>query len=1644
MRNFTQVCLGVLLLMLSNHLFSQTIDVLGNSVSIADGDSTPTTTDFTDFGNATSRVFELDNSQSGTPTTLHVTSITLSNSTDFTITTNPAPIAIAKNDDNVPFTITLNTLTVGTYTSIVTVASSDASNDGIDNAWTFTIRAVRAPEINIQGNSTTIADGDITPTTTDNTDFGTVNSGSTVQKTFTIDNFAGTVDLTISSITLSNTTDFAITGTAYSSPVSAGGSTTFSVTYTAPAIGTQQCTVTVNNNDSDEGTYDFVIEGTSVQLFYDSDDDGIFDNIDIDDDNDGITDSEEETSCDTSPIATTVNYKFLEETFGVGDRTTINTTYAAISTYCYEDGTVGTNTGSCPSLSSIDLNDGEYVVYHKASDGDGINDTPNNEVASWADAYWYTGEDHTSGDVNGRMAMFNASYDPGIFYTAHITGALPNVPITYSFWVINLDRTDASGIATRLRPDILVEFRDMSDNVLASITTGPIAPTTAGNSAGDWYNFTADLNLNVNEFQVIFINNETGGLGNDLAIDDIEIRQTLCDLDNDGVADIFDLDDDNDGIPDIVEAGLGHLSNGTGRIDVAWIDANGNGLHDSAEGNTPLDSDGDGVPNYQDLDSDNDSIFDVDESGAGNTGDANFQNGDGDITGDGVGDGIDSEAFREKDVYGNGIPEYFGDGILDIYDFHSVANNYTDAYGNDSQGTVSGTVYYVKDTDGDGIPDYIDTMSNGTTYDIAGTLYASLDANNDGVIDDTTDTDGDGIVDLFDTNDALFGSPRDLERKLHLFFDGRNDYADDTNVINAWGEGTLMSWIKIDPSASGIQIIAGQDAFYIQMNSDKSITAYANGYTLTNGAALTTDQWIHVGATYKNGSFVLYINGLEISSNMSVSGGLPADTSSFTLGRKPDTNSNYFKGYLDEVRLFNTALSENEFQKMVYQEIEDDSGTTKGCIVPRNVTDFVDESTITPLPWTNLQRYFRMDNYKDDIIDDLTTSSIDVGSGAKIYNTKVINVQTAPLPFVTQQSGDLATAVDIAADGVNGNDAITYDWSIVKVEHDGVYSNVDQGHLGLIIDEQDSGSNPIEFGVKNDTELNVSWYLKLDGFIDLDSESQLVQGPESILDVTSKGDLERDQQGTRDFFTYNYWSSPVGVKSTVANNTSYTLPNVLKDGTNPGPPASITFLTSGYNGSAGPPISIADYWIWKYANQTSNDYSAWQHVRSTGPIGAGEGFTMKGVTNTSGNISLKQNYVFRGKPNNGDITLTLAANNDYLVGNPYPSALDADEFIKDNISNLETSGRNASGNVINGALYFWDHFASNTHVLAEYQGGYATYTLMGGIAAISNDIRINATGGIGTKIPERYIPVSQGFFVSSVLDAGLIGLTLPVVGGTILFKNSQRTFKKEEVTGSNTGSVFLGANFGSSKEQTLEDNTSETQIEVDPRQKIRLMYDSPKGYHRALLVGVDENTTNNFDLGYDAPLIENNKEDMFWKFNNTKFSIQAVNNFDKDQVLAIGIKTSQSGLSAIRIEAMENIDDTTQIFIHDKDTDLYHDLKDSNFQFSLPAGDYLNKFEITFSTPDSSGQSLGTSENELNSLAVYFANESENIVLVNPNLTEIKNIELLNILGQSIMSINNIELQKISEYKVKNLSSGTYVLKMHTVSGSVSKKILVK
>src|SRR5690606_23511578 len=114
--------------------------------------------------------------------------------------------------------------------------------------------AISAPEIQVTGNNSEISSGDTSPSLSDDTNFGTVNIGSSRVKTFIINNI-GTQDLNISNITLSNTTDFALTGTTFSSPIAPGYSTTFSIRYYATAATTHSSSVTITNNDANESSY---------------------------------------------------------------------------------------------------------------------------------------------------------------------------------------------------------------------------------------------------------------------------------------------------------------------------------------------------------------------------------------------------------------------------------------------------------------------------------------------------------------------------------------------------------------------------------------------------------------------------------------------------------------------------------------------------------------------------------------------------------------------------------------------------------------------------------------------------------------------------------------------------------------------------------------------------------------------------------------------------------------------------------------------------------------------------------------------------------------------------------------------------------------------------------------------------------------------------------------------------------------------------------------------------------------------------------------------------------------------------------------------------------------------------------------------
>ncbi|WP_298497852.1 LamG-like jellyroll fold domain-containing protein [uncultured Algibacter sp.] len=837
--------------------------------------------------------------------------------------------------------------------------------------------------------------------------------------------------------------------------------------------------------------------------------------------------------------------------------------------------------------------------------------------------------------------------------------------------------------------------------------------------------------------------------------------------------------------------------------------------------------------------------------------------------------------------------------------------------------------------------------------------------------------------------DFSFCTPQTID------FDGVDDYVNTDPFLGGQNEITMMSWIKLDQGFDGGDIM-GQKNFRLFIDSDNKLNAFIKPNI---GAAIETpkliehtlneDIWYHTALKYNNttGFITLYLNGKEIwnYSDSELIGNTIINTEEwnlghdFEIGRNSGSKDNYFEGSIYECRVYNKALSQIQLQQQINQEIENNNGQIRGLIIPRDIDGLL---------WSDLLLYFKMKNGDSGFVQ----NESNLNFTGKLNNMSILQKNqdyTAPLPYVTKKAcnGNWHDSTNWLH-GNNWDLNNTTGYSIIQINGN-LEISTDLNTAGLIIDP---GST---LKIYKNSQIINSWYLKLDGTLNLKKDSQLIQSENSILDKTSSGTLVKDLKGTADKYTYNYWSSPVGKTNNTTTNNNYTVKDIF---------TNVKFISTGYDGVSNP-LSIADYWIWKFNNRLSDNYSSWQHIRSSGEIFPGEGFTMKGPG--TGTVGEEQDYTFEGKPNNGDISLTVYEGNDYLIGNPYPSAIDAVKFIQDNKSTIDGEG------AINGTLYFWKHWGGASHLASEYQGGYATFSLCGGIPAISKntDTGIISTSGSSKDVPGRYIPVGQGFYTTADTN------------GTIIFNNGQRVYHVEE---SNTPAYKTN-------------NDKKSSNENDVREKLRIGFKSVNNLHRQLLITADENATIDYDWGYDSKYIDTQIDDMYWLINNEKHTIQGINEINKKTILPLGIHTKTDGLNSINIDELENTPNDIEIYLHDKGLGIYHNLRESKYETYLPTGQYLNRFEITFSKANT----LSAEENNNNQIEVYFSNEKNSIVVNNPASKHIETIEMFNILGQTLFKFNINTNNNHIEYNSSQIKTGNYILKIETEFGVVSKKVLI-
>ncbi|MEJ2177185.1 MAG: choice-of-anchor D domain-containing protein [Gammaproteobacteria bacterium] len=242
------------------------ISVSGNSVEIADGDTSPSQTDDTDFGDvgvsqSHDHTFVISNPGSQSLLLTGNPRVTLSgpNVDQFVVTQFPGtPVAAGGTRT---FIIAFEPDSSGLKQATISIAN----NDSDENPYNFTIQGRGTNlDMSVLGNSVEIGDGDSSPSVADGTDFGAVAvDGGSAQRSFDIMATAGDRQLTANprvQISGTNASDFSVTTDA-ASVIGEGSTTSFTIEFNPSGVGQRSATVVIPNNDPDAYPYDFAIQG---------------------------------------------------------------------------------------------------------------------------------------------------------------------------------------------------------------------------------------------------------------------------------------------------------------------------------------------------------------------------------------------------------------------------------------------------------------------------------------------------------------------------------------------------------------------------------------------------------------------------------------------------------------------------------------------------------------------------------------------------------------------------------------------------------------------------------------------------------------------------------------------------------------------------------------------------------------------------------------------------------------------------------------------------------------------------------------------------------------------------------------------------------------------------------------------------------------------------------------------------------------------------------------------------------------------------------------------------------------------------------------------------------------------------------------
>ena len=452
-------------------------------------------------------------------------------------------------------------------------------------------------------------------------------------------------------------------------------------------------------------------------------------------------------------------------------------------------------------------------------------------------------------------------------------------------------------------------------------------------------------------------------------------------------------------------------------------------------------------------------------------------------------------------------------------------------------------------------------------------------------------------------------------------------------------------------------------------------------------------------------------------------------------------------------------------------------------------------------------------------------------------------------------------------------------------------------------------------------------------------------------------------------YDFTYWSTPI------TTSAGYTLNNLS-------------------------PVTLFDkYFKWNHEAEPQ----IWQKINyGTEVMIPGRGYSVRAPQSypieTVGGIG--QNYManFVGVPNNGQVNHAVTGSDETnkwsFLGNPYPSAIDAEKFL------------DANTEILGGTLYFWTHNtnASNGGSGSFYIYNSADYASWNGTGSTATST--DAGENPNFNAPSGNITSGQSFFVKAIAS------------GTAVFTNAMR------VIGDNN--------------QFFKTNNSSNDDVIANKNRVWLNLKAENKGFSQILVGYVPNATNAYDIRFDGESFGGNQVTFYSILDTKNLVIQGRGlPFNIQDEVPLGYNATVTGNLNISIDHTDGLLDNQAVYLKDNLLNVVHNLKDSAYTFATVPGTFNARFvlryqpEVDLENPTFEDQIKGVSIRK-NNTTLY----------VNSAYETIKNIAIYDLTGRLIFEQKNCNCNQFNTAEALPQHQTLIVKVQLSNDGMVTKKVL--